>query len=65
MFTPPEFIVEDTPSGGKRCVIFDPLSSGEYFSFSINRLEPIEIIRSRIRNALENANDIFLKEIYK
>ena len=39
MFSPPEFIIEDTQFGGKRCVIFDPVSSGEYFDSLTHYIE--------------------------
>jgi hypothetical protein len=57
MNCPPEYIIEEENYGGLRCVIYDPPSGGEYSSFSIDRRESKNTIKSRIQKALDDAYD--------
>ena len=61
MISPPEYILEQTDRG-PLCVIFDPSSSGEYWSFYLDMQDPQWLIKSKIRSSLNDAHNVWLKE---
>ena len=61
MIAYPEYIIESHLSG-TRCVIYDPVSSGEISSFLIDYTQSKQTIREQIQKALYEAED-FLESL--